>query len=606
MTGTDTASGRTELLDTRREDLVAGFEPLARLAIGDGDSGWILPLARLLEAASRGVGHLDAATCCGDADPAKRPQHLVAIDGSRALLPRQQAAWERVRGGVERLLARPGHRHDDAVVQRELDRILPPQRDTRDDGSILVDNGHQRLAAACLVDAPVGVLTGGPGTGKTTCAAALIGLKARLEPDLEATDILVCAPTGKAANRLRLALHGAARRLELESRERELLTSLRPTTLHRALGWTPIPPEDGGPWRRNARRPLAARLVLLDESSMADVELMAALLDAVGPDTAVILLGDRDQLDSVEAGGVLAELVHRGAAAEPDTDWRSRMEARMGEDAVAVWRTGLPSGAGATAGHGLAPLPGLAIGLTWSYRARNAPWILTLAGLVRPGAGGSAAQVTALCAEHPDDALRWYGTAGELARDCHDAWQALAEKAAPWRADAPPTPDALQAALDDFQCIVATNRQVEQANRAGHRCLVGFAGIGDPGPDVILHGTPIIIEANDRSLDLANGDVGLAIGTGPGTPAQIVVIPGAGDGIPLARLPGHRPAFAITIHKSQGSEWRAIAIDLPADAGELLDRRLLYTAVTRSSGRVGIHAPGDALGSILESDGSRG
>jgi exodeoxyribonuclease V alpha subunit len=599
MTGTDTVNAHTGPVDTRREDTVAGFEPLARLAIGDGDSGWILPLARLLEAASRGVGHLDAATCCGDADPAKRPQHLVAIDGTRALLPRQRAAWNRVRGGVERLLARPGRRHDDDAVRRELDRILPPQRETSDDGSTLVDNSHQRLAAACLVDAPVGVLTGGPGTGKTTCAAALIGLKARLEPDLETTDILVCAPTGKAANRLRLALHGAARRLELEPRERELLTSLRPTTLHRALSWAPIPPEDGGPWRRNARRPLSAKSLLLDESSMADVELMAALLDAVGPDTAVILLGDRDQLDSVEAGGVLAELMQRGAAVEPDADWRSRVEARIGEDAVAVWREGLPTSAGATTDHDLAPLPGLAIGLTWSYRARNAPWILALASLIRPGAAGTVAQVTDLSAEHSDDALRWYMTAEDLARDCQDAWQTLAERAAPWRAEAPPTPEVLQAALDDFQCIVATNRQVEQTNRAGHRCLVEFAGISDPGPSIILHGTPIIIEANDRSLDLANGDAGLAIGSGPGTPAQIVVLPGVEGGIPLARLPGHRPAFAVTIHKSQGSEWRAIAIDLPAHAGDLLDRRLLYTAVTRSSGRVGIHAPGDALASIL-------
>jgi exodeoxyribonuclease V alpha subunit len=585
--------------DTPPEDAVAGFEPLARLAIGDGDPGWILPLARLLEAASRGVGHLDVASCCADADPVTRPDHLVAIDGARALLPRQQEAWDRIRRGVERLLARRDGRHEDAAVRRELDRILPPHRKTNADGSILVDNGHQRLAAACLVDAPVGVLTGGPGTGKTTSAAALIGLNARLEPELEAADILVCAPTGKAANRLRLALHGAAQRLELESRERDLLTALRPTTLHRGLGWTPVPPEDGGPWRHNARRPLDARLVLLDESSMADVELMAALLDAVGPDTAVILLGDRDQLDSVEAGGVLAELVHRGAAAEPDGDWRNRMEARMGRNAVADWRSGLPTGAGATTDDDLAPLPGLAIGLTWSYRARNAPWILELASLVRPGASGSAAQVRALCAQHPDEALRWYATAKDLAQDCRDAWLALARRTAPWRLDEPPTQAALQAALDDFQCIVATNRQVAQANRAGRRCLVESAGVDDPGQDVILHGTPIIIEANDRSLDLANGDVGLAIGSGPGTPAQIVLIPGAEAGIPLARLPGHRPAFAITIHKSQGSEWRAIAIDLPAHAGELLDRRLLYTAVTRSSGRVGIHAPGDALASIL-------
>ena len=95
MNGSDTASEHAAPVDVPSEDPVAGFEPLARLAIGDGDHGWIRPLARLLEAASRGVGHLDAETCRGDADPATRPDHLVAIDGARALLPRQQAAWER-------------------------------------------------------------------------------------------------------------------------------------------------------------------------------------------------------------------------------------------------------------------------------------------------------------------------------------------------------------------------------------------------------------------------------------------------------------------------------------------------------------------------------
>jgi exodeoxyribonuclease V alpha subunit len=128
---------------------------------------------------------------------------------------------------------------------------------------------------------------------------------------------------------------------------------------------------------------------------------------------------------------------------------------------------------------------------------------------------------------------------------------------------------------------VGTNTQVERANQSGQ--AIARAGSGGDG---LFHGTPVIIEANRPDLQLANGDLGLALGNGPGSPATCLIVPGRAQAIPLVVLPQHRPAFAMTIHKSQGSEWADVAIDIPARAEELLTRNLLYTAVTRSSGRI--------------------
>jgi len=584
-------------VNRERDDRLRPFRPLARHALATmADAAttatWEPVLAALLEAAARGVGHLAADELLGDRDPTTRPMALIALEDGRLLLPRTAAAWRRIRDGVEARWREPGPGFDDAAVRTALDAILPAER-IADRNRVVFDTVHQRLAAASLVDARIGVLTGGPGTGKTTTAAALLALRARLDPSLTTADVLVCAPTGKAATRLRLALGAAADRLGLDERERELLTTLRPATLHRALGWTPQPPERGGPFRHGPHHRLPQRLVLMDEASMADVELTAALVAALRDDAALILLGDRDQLDSVEAGGVLAELVARGGSGELDPVRRTRLEARVGDDAATHWRDALPA---AAAPAGAEPLPGLAVGLAWSYRARTAPWILELAEVVRPRGGGDVTAVTRCCAEHAADEVQWLRDRLGLDAMCAQAWAALAATAADWRPAAPPEAAALQRALDAFQLLVATNRQVAAANARGRAVLAGDDAASGP----LLHGSPLMVEANDRALDLANGEIGIALGDGPGSVGSVAVVPGQAAPIPLARLPRHRAAFAITVHKSQGSEWRHVAIDLPDHAEDLLDRHLLYTAVTRSSRRVTLAASETALRRILD------
>jgi exodeoxyribonuclease V alpha subunit len=202
---------------------------------------------------------------------------------------------------------------------------------------------------------------------------------------------------------------------------------------------------------------------------------------------------------------------------------------------------------------------------------------------VRPGASTTWEDFLAL--------LRRWSDAGQVSVDerrpdfrarCRRAWQELAARAAPWSAAAPPGQADLRAALGRFQLLCSTNEQVAQANRHGREALGG-------GPaDDLPHATPVLITANRPALGLANGDLGLALGPAPGQPATVVAFPGLDAPIPLLQLPDHQPAFALTIHKSQGSEWQAVAIDLAPAAGDLTTRNLVYTAITRASAEVAL------------------
>ncbi len=552
------------------------FVPLARITLGDGlhagpREAWVEPLARLLEAASRGVGQLSLSEC---PLPADAPPAFFAREGDCVLLPRNAAFWRELRATVEARWSQPVAHFADAAVKAALDSILPHDVQRAPDGRVIFDNAQQRLAASAFVDARIGVLTGGPGTGKTTSAATLLAMRKRLEPALRAEDVLLCAPTGKAACRLADSLSSASNRLQLGQDEQAFLSALQPMTLHKALEWTPLPPEGGGPFRRGPSRPLAQRLVLVDEASMVDLALMAYLLRALQPDAALLLLGDSDQLESVDTGGVLAELVTRGAAGTPpaamEVRWRARLDAEPGP----ILRHGLPSRPHTQ------PLPGLVVGLRYSFRAKAAPWVLELAAIAQPGHTGTAATFLACCERHAAH-VRVHRRSRDLHAACQERWKDARRQTDGWRAAKLPTETAIRSVLLAFQLLCGSNAQVARANRLGLAVFWGQhpqrAGVSVP------HGCPILVTQNSYALGLSNGDVGIALGAGPDRPAEVAVFPGLEAPIPLPELPNYQPAFALTIHKSQGSEWQTVAIELP-DEGELLDRNLLYTAITRSSG----------------------
>ena len=204
--------------------------------------------------------------------------------------------------------------HPRAGVAPDALRRLFPDADTPE--------GADAFAAAAAFGASrFGVLTGGPGTGKTTAAARLLAGFLLAEEaagrDPAALSIALATPTGKAAERLTASVQSAAPGLAAPAAIRAQLGALEATTLHRLLGWTPAPPERGGPFRHTAERPLPHGVVLVDEASMVGLEMMARLVDAVRPDARLLLMGDANQLASVEAGGVLAELVTAGKPGHP-------------------------------------------------------------------------------------------------------------------------------------------------------------------------------------------------------------------------------------------------------------------------------------------------
>lgn len=583
-----------------------GFPELARLTLSPVAPPVSNPvqdaLALLLRAAAAGKGSIRVAdTRLAEADLARihaLPQFFHHAHG-RLSLPRYAQYEAEVHNFFFNRLQNPPLRLADANVAHALNAILPRSELRDPAGALLFDNAQQRIAIAGLVDARAGILTGGPGTGKTTTAAALLAVLRRLNPGLGPEQVLVTAPTGKAACRIAESIRNSIPHLKsLTPEETAFLRAITARTLHRALEWGPVPPESGGPFKRNAQNPMQVRMVLVDEASMVDLHLMRALVQALPEDAALLLLGDSDQLESVEVGGILLQLVAR--AAPPAQELRHRIEARAGhvlEDGPLA-DTALESGP---------PLPGLVYRLKHSRRAMNAPWILRLAEIVRPSTAPSAGALHECLQRHPDT-LQFLENPSDAERAAflETHWRPWLEAVPQWNALAAANSsrslDALQL-LGRFQFLCSTNAQVARANRLGIQFLApGFRN----GPATLPHGCPILIEKNSLALGLTNGDVGIALGL----PGQAIASVGlfhspSGDPrlFPLASLPQFSPAFGLTIHKSQGSEWDTVAIELPtASVSGFLSRNLLYTAITRASRTVRILGNPEVLRILLDGE----
>ena len=485
---------------------------------------------------------LDASGLLGDGSS---PKPLVRDGAGRLYLSRYWYAEQRLaRRLIERLEA--ALPKVDTVALAKLFRALFP---APADGAI----DRQAVAAAAVLGNAVTLISGGPGTGKTTTVGRVLALLLAAEPNLR---IGLAAPTGKAAARLGEAVGEQAERLPIEASLRERLPR-DASTLHRLLGYQP----SNDRFTHHAGRPLALDVLVIDEVSMVDLLLMDATFDAVPAGARVILLGDKDQLTSVETGSVFGDLC---AAASLDGTYSESFGALFRR----LSGVNLPIRQEASA-----LLDDAAVELSVSYRFRDRPGIRELAVAVRKG--DAARALTVLGDAEPDDASRLEPTV--------DPGQILAPIEEPldsYLASSSPA-EALER-LSRFRVLCAQRRGdwgVERLNLTIERAL---RARGVAVADLYYSGRPILITANDYQVQLVNGDLGVCWRQDGHLWAFFPTPGGEPRRLPLARLPAHETAWAMTVHKSQGSEFDRVLLILGDTDSRVLTRELLYTGATRA------------------------
>lgn len=512
----------------------------------------------------------------GPDGPPDRPVRWV--DG-RVYLDRYWRDEQLVRHAVDARLADALPADDDAV-RRAVTARFPDPRDDR-----------QRLAAATAAVSRLTVLTGGPGTGKTTTVARLLAVLRDLHgPELR---IALAAPTGRAAARLQESVEAHLAALADASggaRPRPL----RASTLHRLLGSRP---GGGTRFRHDRTHRLPHEVVVVDEASMVSLPLLARLLDALRPDARLVLVGDPDQLASVEVGAVLGDLVARVPAA----------------DAVAARLAGLvPADLPAPADPDTPALRAGVVRLTVPHR-----FGADLAALAEAVRGGRAGDVLALLrAGGPHVDLVETGAAlatdTELARvrtDVVAAGTAVVDAARAGDAGA------ALAALGRHRLLLAHRRGplgVARWAAVAQQWVDAAAGpapgpgpspgsLPPPGPRAPWAvGTPLLVTTNDRSTGLANGDTGVVVDDGAGGTLVAFGTPEAPRLVRTHRLPPVEPVHAMTVHRAQGSQYGRVTVLLPPASSPLLTRELLYTAVTRARDEVRVVGTAEAVRAAVE------
>lgn len=500
------------------------------------------------------------------ADPdGNRP--LVFDDSGRLYLRRYWEHQTEVVGALQRRVLGIDPIDDAGWLRSALDRLFPRGPATAGGG---VD--WQRIAAVVALQRWLCVISGGPGTGKTFTVVKILALmiEQALRRDAPPPRVTLVAPTGKAAARLSESIRRAKANLKVEPQVVDLIPD-EAATIHRCLGTYRGSTTQ---MRHNRDNPLAADIVLLDEASMVDLALLRRLFDAVSDRTRVILLGDKDQLASVEAGAVLGDICNSGRRVVYSRAWREQLIELTGEP--------LPGDESAPESTGIWDCM---VQLHYSYRTEKAPAIAALAEAIN---AGDAAKALSLL---DDEKLAYIAWAAPGERKLPSA--TLRREVAEGFAEYLRHEGAVERmrSLDHFRVLCAHRRGpqgVETMNPLVEQVLAEEGLITPEG--IAYNGRPVLVTQNDYQLHLFNGDVGIvAVDTDTG---DSVVLFEAEDGprrLSPSRLPPHETAYAMSVHKSQGSEFDRVAVILPMEDSPVLSRELLYTAVTRAREAVTLH-----------------
>jgi exodeoxyribonuclease V alpha subunit len=464
-----------------------------------------------------------------------RPLRLVDTDAGPLLyLDRYWRQEQSVRELLDdRALTRPPA--DLAQVRARMDELFP----------VAQAPDRQRIAVALAATRWTTVLAGGPGTGKTTTVARILALLDR--PGLR---VALAAPTGKAAARLQESVREQASGLGLPA-------DLTAMTLHRLLGWRP---DSSTRFRHDSSNRLPYDVVVVDETSMVSLTMMARLLEAVRPDARLVLVGDPDQLTSVDAGAVLADLVARPVTGPDDPG----LEQLVGADLTAADD---PEEA--------------ALSDRERRRLRN--------GIVRLSRGrrfgGSIARLAVAVRDGDPDRVLELLTSGAA-----DVSFVAPGDLDGLRGDVVASSAAVTAAAVagdvDGALLLLERHRLLCAHRHGPSGVTWWARqaaqwVGAPSGDDWYPGQPLLVTANDHEAKVYNGDTGVVVQRDDSLVAAF-----ARGSTPVLLHPGRlaevQTVHAMTIHRSQGSQYDTVSVLLPPTASSLLTRELLYTGITRA------------------------
>jgi exodeoxyribonuclease V alpha subunit len=469
---------------------------------------------------------------------------LILDKAERLYLQRYWKYEDDLGGNLEaRLKDNPICDFDQAEVAANLEKLFPAQSDL------------QKVAAFVAATSPLCVISGAPGTGKTRTIVLICALLIALTGKRE-LNFALAAPTGKAAARLKETI--AQTRLSLRLPE-DVKLPADASTIQRLLGAK----RDSSHFRHDAKNPLAADVVIVDEASMIDLALLAKLFDAVRPDARIILVGDKDQLASVEAGSAFRDICTPGFELGVSVSLAGAFAKCTGEELE-----------GTSASE--APIHSVVVELWRNYRFTPGTGIAELSSAVNQGDAAGAIEVL-----KGGGRIRWRPTPSAKSFE-----RELRERVFPRFEKFLALTDPIEALnqLAEFAVLCALRRGpfgAETVNVSLERMLRETGRIEGNGP---YHaGEPVIIVRNDYNVGLFNGDLGIVLPDAVSGELRVFFRGEDGDVLNFApgRLPAHEPAFALTVHKSQGSEFRDALVILPERDAPVLTRELLYTGVTR-------------------------
>lgn len=489
----------------------------------------------------------------------------LVLDGDRLYLRRYWRDEQLVANAV-RARAETAQPVDVALVRDWLERLFPEQPDNP-------APDWQKLACAVAMRGAIAIITGGPGTGKTYTVARLLALLFATAPEAQHQRIALAAPTGKAAARLKQsidkALNELADRVGTHLPLRELTARMGAArTLHSLLGARP----DTRAFAHHRGNPLDVDVLIVDEASMVHLEMMGSLLDALPPTATLILLGDKDQLASVEAGAVLGDLCHEAERGHYDDDTLCYVERASGEIIPDDYRA--PGG----------PLAQQTVMLRHSRRFGGPIGQLALAvnrgepdravAVLRAGEGGVRWIEHAQQAHALQLAQQGYAPYLELLRagpgdGMHEDWvRQVLQRFEKFRI--------LCAVRDGEWGVTGLNEAIETRLEAAHLLRRG-------GEWYV--GRPVMVTRNDYATRVFNGDIGVTL-PDPARAGALRVWFLEGENVRsvlATRLRNVETAFAMTVHKSQGSEFAHTVLALPRERNAVLTRELVYTGITRAS-----------------------